>query len=165
MHIDPGLKALHFRSGRHSEVFSKLNLLSILVLLEQALWHDGRRREDSGEGCSKKMSFFTLESWVAIEGCIEISRENVFDFARCHDVFWSAVWQLDPVVKRVVRHPVDQLVYTFATLLNHLGVWSLLSLIKRATDDPVILLSTENLSAESELLRSAHNSKSLKNCH
>ena len=106
------------------------------------------------------MTLLALESWVALDRRIEVSRENVLDHPGHDDVLWFAVWQLDPVIEQVVGHPEHHHVHTFTSLLLIMADLLLLS-IKLSVSHPVVILSSVDFASKLDTVSSTHDSKSL----
>ena len=64
------------------------------------------------------MALLAIESWVGVDIGIQVTGEDVLDLARTLDVLGSTVWQLDPIIEKVVSHPEDNFVDTLATRLS-----------------------------------------------
>lgn len=80
----------------------------------------------------------------------------MLDHTRYQDVFRSAVRQLDPVVKQIVRHPKDLRVDALTALLNVLGSNGLFSFLDLALNDPVVSLRAVDLAPESQVVTTTH---------
>lgn len=74
----------------------------------------------------------------------------MLDLAGLLDVIGAAVWQLDPIGEKVVSDPEDGLIDTFATSFDRGVLGILLGLLKPAHGNPVVALSAENFTSESD---------------
>ena len=148
VHVHPSLETLKLTEGGHLEFFRELHLLCLLVDFKQALWHDCGGCKNSGELGTQKVALLAWEARVGVEGGIEVAREDVLDLACTHDVLGSGVWQLDPVVERIIGDPVYKLVDTFAALFKALVCTELFSQQQFSAGNPVVFLGTEDLATE-----------------
>lgn len=162
MNVAPVFDVLQVIEGWHREFLGELDLLRFIIYLEEALRYDGRRGEDSCELSAQQVALFTGEWRVAMERGVEVTREEMFDCARSHDMLWSRIWQLDPVIQRVISDPVNELVNAFTSLLDFFVIRKFFASEHLAACNPVVLLSAKNFAAESHALSSAHDCKSLK---
>ena len=62
----------------------------------------------------------------------------------------GGIWELDPVLKKVVINPVHKFVDTFTTAFVRPVSAIFLSSIENTFNNPVISLDTEDLAPESE---------------
>lgn len=84
---------------------------------------------DTSDLSSEEVSFLAGEGRVAIDGSIEIAGTDVLDLPCSLDVLRGGIWKLNPILKKVVVDPVNELVDTLTSLLMRPVCAILLSLI------------------------------------
>ena len=160
--VGPSVDGFQFVGLGEGEFFRELDLVGFLVEHEESLGGDGSGVEDSSKSRTKETSFVAEELRVGVNVAVEVTGEDVLNQASLLDVLRSAVWELSPVVEKVVSHPEDELVDAFTATLNVGVLGVLLSHGKSADSDPVVFLGSEDLAAEAESLSTAHDSQALK---
>jgi hypothetical protein len=161
MNIAPALDVFKFVSLGEDELLGEFNFVCFFIKAKEALRHDSGGVEDSSEGRSEKMTLLSSEGWVRVDFGIQVTGEDVLNLASLLNVNWVAVWELDPVVKKVVGHPENSLVESLSTRLNRRVLRVFLSLRESTNGDPEILLGTEDLASKSKGLSATHDSQSL----
>ena len=117
LNITPFLKVLQFLSRREREFFSILDLSCFIVNSKESDRDEGGGVENSAKLRTEQMSLLTIELRVRVNISVQVSCEDVLDFARRIDVLWSAVWQLNPVIQQVVCDPEDKFIDTLSSRL------------------------------------------------
>ena len=107
------------------------------------------------------MTLLSGEGWVRVNFGIQVTGEDVLNLACLLDVNWVAVWELDPVIKKIVGHPENGLVESLSASLNRRVLGVLFSLGESANGDPEILLGAEDLASKAKGLSATHDSQSL----
>ena len=64
------------------------------------------------------MALLAIECWVGVDIGVQVTGEDVLDLTRTLDVLGSTVWQLDPIIEKVVSHPEDNFIDSFAARLS-----------------------------------------------
>jgi hypothetical protein len=116
--------------------------------------------ENTSQLGSEQVSLLTREFGVSLNFGTQVSSKDVLDLHRGSDVLRLALGKLNPVVKEVIRDPVNELVETSATLLNF-GSEDFSLISKASTDHPVVSLSSINFSEESDLVSATHDAETL----
>lgn len=114
--------------------------------------------ENPSELGSEEVTFLSREGWVAIKGGVQVSSENMSDLASSNNVLRIGIWELNPVVQQVCAYPEDILVYARTSLFEVDVVIRLFSLVKSSCGDPVIILGSKDLAAESDAVCTTHDS-------
>lgn len=133
-------------------VWTGVNLIVFLWLsdLKEVLWRKLGSVLDSSQLSSEKISLLTWEWWAAVNRCAKVSGKHFLDHSGGRDHVWLNIGELNPIVHDVVRDPENALIGTFASeLLTRIG-WILFSLQELSLGDPIILLSTLDLTEESQ---------------
>lgn len=116
---------------------------------------------NSSQLLSQVVPFFSGERRTTVNLRIQIAWKWVLYFSRNHQSFRTGLWELNPVGKQVVGDPVHMSICSFASLLLTWIWWSLFLEIKSALSNPVIFLSSIDLSKESKWWCSTHDRQSL----
>jgi hypothetical protein len=86
----------------------------------------------------------------------------VLDPSCSNNVLWFGIWQLDPIVKQIRGYPEYKFINA-CTSGFHILVWnSFFSFRKNASCNPVIILSSEDLSAEVNAVCATHDGQTFK---
>ena len=107
------------------------------------------------------MAFAARESRVAIDRCVQITSHNVLNQASCADVLGASVGKLNPVVKKVISDPVDDVVNASSTLFLVARKRKLFGSLEDTAADPVVLFSSPNFTNKADAISSRHHCKSL----
>ena len=161
MDVAPALDVSELFSLGECELLRELNFVSLVIEHEQALWHDSSGMEDTSKGGSEEMTLLAVERWVGVNISVEVTSEDVLDQTSLLHVLGLTVWQLDPIVQKVIGNPEHCLVDTLATSF-HSGISGVLLSLGKSTDgDPVVARGTKDLATEAQSLSTAHNCQSL----
>ena len=117
LNTTPSLKVLQLLRLGELEFFSILDLIGIFVRCKETNRDKCSGMENSGKLRTEQMSLLSIELRVSVNFSVQVSCENVLDFARRDDVLRSAVWQLDPVIQQVVCNPEDNFIGTLSSRL------------------------------------------------
>jgi hypothetical protein len=70
---------------------------------------------DTGNLGPQEVAFLTWELRVGVDSCVKVSGEDVLDLACSLYMGWGCIWQLDPVLKKAIINPVNELVKTLTS--------------------------------------------------
>mgnify|MGYP006907056430 CR=1 FL=1 len=66
----------------------------------------------------EEVAFLTREWRVAVDACVEVSREDVLDHPCNFYMLWAGLRQLNPIVEEIVSDPVNNCVGALSTRFN-----------------------------------------------
>ena len=99
----------------------------------------------------QEVSFFPREGRVTINDGIQVACKDVFNKSCDLNVVRLHVWQLNPVLERVVSHPVHPSVHSLASLLRVVVLLLFLLGVELTLNYPVVFLGSVELSPETQL--------------
>jgi hypothetical protein len=105
------------------------------------------------------VALLTRERRVGSDVGIEVTSEYTLDKARSLDLVRLGVGQLNPIVEEVIGNPVNENVAASATAFKTMVDVVVAS--ELSAHNPVVLLSSEDFTSESELVSTTHSSKFL----
>ena len=109
---------------------------------------------------SEKMPFLPWERRIALNLSIQFSSKEILDQPCSFEVFWFRVWQLNPVLKNMICHPVNESVHSFTSLLLEVVRLIFLWNIEYSFCNPIVSLASVDLTPEPELRSSREQSQS-----
>jgi hypothetical protein len=105
---------------------------------------------DTSDLSTKEVSLLAWERGIAVNSSIEVASAHMLDLSSSLNVLRGGIWKLDPVLKKIVIDPVDELIYSLSTLFVRPVRALFFSLIKYSLNDPIVTLNTKNFAPESK---------------
>ena len=161
VHVAPVLNVSQLISLWEGKLFRELNFVGVLIEHEESLWNNSGGVENSSESGSKKVTLLAIELGVGVDISVQVTSEDVLDVAGLVDVLRLAVWELNPIVQKVVGDPEDSFVDSLAASLDVSILLVLFGLGKSSNGNPVVAAGSKDLTSETNGLCTAHNCKSL----
>ena len=94
------------------------------------------------------MSFLEGEGRLAVDTSVQVASQLLFNQLSCHYMLRLSIWQLNPVINKIMRDPEDGLIDALASeFLDGIGRCLLLD-VQGALGDPVVLFGAEDLTEE-----------------